>query len=158
VPHPFGYKKKNDLRPSTYSSQLSETHLDLLSKLTNKERGPLSRTRTLLARIPRVARADREACAVRRERQRGDGSVVARVLAQPLFDLVVPDGDGGVRAPRRERIVRRVEGERIDRPNVIDVVDRLAVALERVLFFLDGRRGVEVLYGNAALDGGRRVP
>lgn len=79
-------------------------------------------------------------------------------MAQPLFDLVVPDGDGGVRAARRERVVRRVEGERIDRPNVVDVVDRLAVALERVLFFLDGRRGVEVLNGNAALDGGRRVP
>ena len=51
-----------------------------------------------------------------------------------------------------------MEGERIDWPNVVDIVDRLAVALERVLFFLDGRRGVEVLYGDAALYGGGRVP
>ena len=85
------------------------------------------------------------------ERERGDRCVVAQVLTQPLFDLVVPDGDGGVRATRRERVVRRVEGERVD------IVDRLAVALERVFFFLHCWRGVEVLYGDAAFDRGGRV-
>jgi hypothetical protein len=71
---------------------------------------------------------------------------------------MVPDGNGGVRAARRERVVRRVEGERVDGPYVIYVVYRLSVTLERVLFFLDGRRGVEVFYGDATFYRGRRVP
>ena len=83
---------------------------------------------------------------------------MARVLAEALFDLVVPNGDGGVGAARREGIVRRVEGESVYGPDVVHVVDRLAVALEGVFFFLDGRRGVEVLDGDAALDGRRGVP
>jgi hypothetical protein len=42
--------------------------------------------------------------------------------------------------------------------DVIRVLDRLFVALERVLFFLDGWRGIEVLYRNPALDRDYRVP
>jgi hypothetical protein len=41
---------------------------------------------------------------------------------------------------------------------VVDVVGRLAVALERVLFLLGGRRGVEVCYGDATFDRSGRVP
>ena len=81
------------VKPGTHRGKPAKkmTHLDLLSKLTNKERGPLSSTRTLLARVPRIARADRQAQAIRRKRQRSDGCVVFGVLTKSLFNLVVPD-------------------------------------------------------------------
>jgi hypothetical protein len=50
-----------------------------------------------------------------------------------------------------------MEGECVDGPDVVGVIYRLAVALERVLFLLDGWRGVKVLYGDAAFYGGGRV-
>jgi hypothetical protein len=50
-----------------------------------------------------------------------------------------------------------MESECVDRPDVVGVIYRLAVTLERVLFLLDGRRRVKVLYGDAAFYGGGRV-
>ena len=50
-----------------------------------------------------------------------------------------------------------MESECVDRPDVVDVIYRLAMTLERVLFLLDGWRGVEVLYRDAAFNGGGRV-
>jgi hypothetical protein len=159
APHPFGYKTK--ILPQTQHTRhpaKKDTHLDPLSKLTNEQRRPLSRPRSLLALIPRITHPDREPRPVRRKRERSDGRLVARELTQPFFDLVVPDRDRRVRAARCERVVRRVERERVDGPYVVDVVDRLSVALERVLFFLDRWRGIEVLYGDASFDRRGRVP
>ena len=51
-----------------------------------------------------------------------------------------------------------MEGQRVYGPDVVHVIDRLAVALERVLFFLHGWRWVEVFDGYATLDGRRGVP
>ena len=45
-----------------------------------------------------------------------------------------------------------VECERVDGPDVVDVVDCVSVALEGVLFGLDGGCGVEVFNGDAAFD------
>jgi len=50
-----------------------------------------------------------------------------------------------------------VESERVDWPDVVDVVYRLAMTFERVLFLLDGWRGVEVFHSNAAFDGRGRI-
>jgi len=83
------------------SRSAADPPLDLLSELANEQRGPLGRARALFPRVPHVARADRQAHPVRGERGRGGGSAVARVLAEPLFDLVVSDGGGAVRAATR---------------------------------------------------------
>ncbi len=50
-----------------------------------------------------------------------------------------------------------MEGEGVDGPDVVDVVDGLAVALEGVFFVLDGGRGVKVFDGDAAFDRGACV-
>ncbi len=73
-----------------------QTHLNFLPRLTHEQRGPLGGPRAFFTLVPSVARADCEARAVRGKGERGDGGSVARVLAEALFDLVVPDGDGGV--------------------------------------------------------------
>lgn len=58
----------------------------------------------------------------------------------PLLDLVVPDGEGSIRAAGREHVVNRVKGEHIGRLDVI----AWRLAFERIHLFLDHRRGVEV--------------
>ena len=45
---------------------------------------------------------------------------------------MVPDGHGAVRPGRGEGVVDGVEGERVDGPYVVDVIDRLAVEFEGV--------------------------
>ena len=47
--------------------------------------------------------------------------------------------------------LHRVERERIHRPYVVYVVNRLPVALERILLLLRLRTGVEVLHGDPSL-------
>ena len=48
--------------------------------------------------------------------------------------------------------VHRMECERVDRPNVVYVVDRLAVAFERVLLVLRFRFRIKVLHCYSDLD------
>ena len=67
---------------------------------------------------------------------------------------MVPDRHGSVGTRGGEGVERGVEGKRIDGPDVVDVVDGLAVAFEGVFFFLRGRRRVEVFDGDAAFDRG----
>jgi hypothetical protein len=159
-PHPLGYNKQNSTSHQRLAASrpAKQTHLDLLPELTNKQRRPLSCTSALFSCVPRVARTDRQTGAISRKRQCSDRGVVARVLPKPLFDLVVPDRNSGIRATGCERIVRRVESQRIDRPDVVNVVNCLAMTLERVLFFLDGRRWIKVFYGDSALDRRGCVP
>ena len=58
------------------------------------------------------------------------------VLPQPLLDLVIPDRHGSIRTRRSEGVESGMEGEGVDGPEVVDVVDGLAVAFERIFFFL----------------------
>jgi hypothetical protein len=81
---------------SQYTDSDQPTHLNFFPGLTHEQRGPLGTPRAFFTLIPSVARADRETRTVRGKGERGDGGGVARVLAEALFDLVVPDGDGGV--------------------------------------------------------------
>lgn len=78
------------------ANQLTTTHLYFLPGLTHEQRWPLSRTRAFFTLIPSIACADRQARAVRRKGKRRYWGSVARVLTEAFFDLVVPDGDGGV--------------------------------------------------------------
>jgi hypothetical protein len=42
-----------------------------------------------------------------------------------------------------------MESERIDRPNVVHVINGLSVAFESIFLFLRGWRRVEILYGDS---------
>ena len=96
VPHPFGCRRRMSEPVQGYANQLTTTHLNFLSRLTDEQRWPLSSTRAFFTLIPSIARADRQSRAVRRKGKRGDGDSVALVLTEAFFDLMVPDGDGGV--------------------------------------------------------------
>lgn len=142
--------------------------------MTNKDTRRPSSLGTLLSLVPCVADADSELRAIGVECDGRHRGVVLGVLAQTLLELVVPDGYRAVRAGRGKGIVPAatsalsicanervyshwVECERVDRPDVIDVVDSLAVALERVLLLLHFGAGVEVFDGDTSFHGCRGV-
>lgn len=112
----------------------------------------------LLAHIPIIPHPHRQPRSIAVERKRTDGVAELGVLPQPFLNLVVPDGDGRVGACGGEGVVYGVERERVDGVHLVDVVDGVAVAFEGVFFGLRGGGGVEVFDGDAALDGGGRVP
>jgi hypothetical protein len=150
--------------------------LDLVAECADMYRRPARCRRALLAAIPCVADADGEPAAVCVERDGRHGGGVLGVLPQALLKLEVPDRHGAVRAGRGEGVVAKtnaasaveyandkedahgVEGKRIHGPDVVDIVNRLPVALECVLFVLHLGRSVKVLDRNAPLDRRCRVP
>lgn len=81
--------------PSRYRSR---THLNLITHSPDEDFRRLSRLRPLLALVPRITHTHSQLRPVAVERHRGNGGAVFRVLAQALFEFVVPDGDGPVGA------------------------------------------------------------
>ena len=97
--------------------------------------------------------------------------MILGVLPETLLQLVVPDGYRTVRAGRCEGIItitvgsvhlgirelrglHRMEGKCIDGPYVVDVINGLTVALERILLFLNFGAWIKVFNGNSSLDRG----
>ena len=66
---------------------------------------------------------------------------------------MVPDRHGSIRTRRGEGVEGWMEGEGVDGPDVVDVVDSLAVAFECVFLFLRSGRRVEVFDGDTTFDG-----
>jgi hypothetical protein len=135
--------------------QRNETHLNLLPNrpYTQPRRNSIS-LQPFLTLIPRITDPNRNLrpIAIKRNSRHRPGEL--GVLSQPLLHLVVPDRHGSVGTRRGEGVEGGMEGERVDGPDVVDVVDGLAVAFECVFFFLGGGGRVEVFDGDAAFDGG----
>ena len=85
-----------------------------------------------------------------------DGGRVALERADALLLGAVPHVDVAVAAARREGAVHGVEGDRVDGERRVDAAHRHAVALERVPPRLRLRGRVDVLDGDAPLDGAER--
>lgn len=151
------------------------TYLHFLPDILYPYCWPLRRLRAHLAFLPRVADTNCEPCAVLIEFDRRNRRVVFRVLSQPLLGLVVPDRHRSVRARRCKGTItesqrslvsfsltgeesaaagngclHRVERKRIDRPYVVDIINGLSVALERVLLILGLGIGIEVLHSDTS--------
>lgn len=104
-----------------------------------------------------VAGGDGQHAAVVGEGQAGDGRGVLVELTQSLLVQSVPDVDETVRASRRERVVVPVEGDGVDRVDLLDPVLLDAVALKRVLLLLDVGVRVQIFDGDSALDTAENV-
>lgn len=167
----------NERQISSRNQVKSSSYLDLIPCCPYVYTGTFCRLRALFTLLPRVAHAHSQLRAVAVERDRRHGGVVLRVLTQPLLQLVVPYRDGAVRTGGSEGVVtvtqkqggekgrmgescgyvHRVECEGVDRPDVVHVIDSLAVALERVLLVLRFGAGVKVLHCYSALDRRGRI-
>jgi hypothetical protein len=66
---------------------------------------------------------------------------------------MIPDRHGAIRPCRGECVVCRMKGERVNWPDVIYVLDRLAMAFKGVFLFLARRRRIKIFNCNPAFYG-----
>lgn len=113
-----------------------KAHLDFITDRLDTDGRPLSALGPLLSLIPCIANSHCQFGPITAKGYRRDGSLVFLVLSQTLLDFVVPDRHCSIRACRGECVVDGMKSERIDRPDVINVVDCLSVTFECVFFLL----------------------
>ena len=133
----------------------SQTYLNLIPDLPNTQpRGDGIGLQALLTLIPCITNPHRYLRTVAVERDRRHWPREPGILPQPLLNFVVPDGYGAIRTSRCKGVESWVEGEAVDGPYMVNIVDRLAVTFECVFLFLRRGRGVEVFDSDTTFDRG----